>query len=60
MYFLCFFIDVFLCGGYDSRTIFNDVWKLDLLTMQWTELNVKMPVPLYFHSTSVTQVRRKK
>lgn len=51
------FADVIINGGYDSRTIFNDVWMLHLPTMKWTELIVTMPVPLYFHSTSVTNVR---
>ncbi|XP_021954639.1 kelch domain-containing protein 10 [Folsomia candida] len=46
--------NVIINGGYDSRTIFNDVWMLHLPTMKWTELIVTMPVPLYFHSTSVT------
>ncbi|CAL8108227.1 unnamed protein product [Orchesella dallaii] len=46
--------DVFICGGYDSKYIFMDLWKLHLPSMQWHVLPVTMPMPLYFHSTSIT------
>jgi hypothetical protein len=47
--------DVFLCGGYDSKDIFVDVWKFHLPTVTWTRLLVTMPTPLYFHSTCATK-----
>lgn len=29
---------VFICGGYDGVTIFDDIWRLDLATFQWEKL----------------------
>ncbi|CAG7822338.1 unnamed protein product [Allacma fusca] len=46
--------DVFICGGYNSRYIFTDLWKLNLSTLQWTRMPVKLPIPVYFHSTALT------
>lgn len=29
---------VFICGGYDGVTIFDDIWRLDLATFQWEKV----------------------
>lgn len=46
---------VFVAGGYDGEEIFDDLWKLDLNTFQWTRIDsCRLPRPTYFHSTAVT------
>lgn len=46
---------VFISGGYDGSNIFDDLWKLDLATLQWQCLSqCKLPRAVYFHSTAVT------
>ncbi|GLH12868.1 Kelch domain-containing protein 10 homolog [Gryllus bimaculatus] len=46
---------VFISGGYDGSNIFDDLWKLDLNTLQWQHLShCKLPRAVYFHSTALT------
>ncbi|CAI6372244.1 unnamed protein product [Macrosiphum euphorbiae] len=46
---------VYLCGGLGDFQTFNDVWRIDIDTMQWEKLtNCIMPLPVYLHSTAVT------
>lgn len=45
---------VFICGGYDGVSIFDDIWSLDLDTFQWEKLLKVLPYPVYFHSATVT------
>ncbi|EDO31221.1 predicted protein [Nematostella vectensis] len=45
---------VYICGGYDGQTIYNDVWSLDLVRFQWTKLPKILPYPVYFHSAAIT------
>ena len=33
---------VYIVGGYDGNTIFGDIWRLDLLTLQWIKLVYKI------------------
>lgn len=48
-------IQIFVTGGYNGEDIFDDLWKLDLNSFQWTLINkCKLPRPLYFHSTAVS------
>lgn len=48
-------IQVFISGGYDGERVFDDLWKLDLTSYQWTLINTfNLPHPTYFHSTAVT------
>lgn len=51
-----FFLEVFICGGYNGEVILGDLWKLNLLTFQWTKLLAIMPEPAYFHCAAVTPV----
>ncbi|GAU88483.1 hypothetical protein RvY_01175 [Ramazzottius varieornatus] len=45
----------YLCGGFDgTETMYNDIWRLDLTTLQWEELKDRLPMPIYFHSATVT------
>ena len=37
--------------------MYDDVWSLHLVTLQWTRLAVKLPVALFFHSMAVTPVQ---
>ncbi|KAL4226679.1 Kelch domain-containing protein 10 [Mactra antiquata] len=46
--------DVFVCGGLSPSGILKDVWKFHLPTLQWTEINVPLPKPVYFHSAATT------
>ncbi|ODN03958.1 Kelch domain-containing protein 10 [Orchesella cincta] len=48
--------DVFICGGYDSKNIFMDLWRLHIPSMQWHFLTIQMPMALCFHSTCITAV----
>lgn len=43
----------YVCGGYDSTRVNDDLWRLHLPTLQWTLLS-RMERALYFHSASVT------
>ncbi|XP_023026034.2 scruin like at the midline isoform X1 [Leptinotarsa decemlineata] len=48
-------VQVFITGGHDGENIFNDLWRLDLKTYQWTYFsNCQLPQPTYFHATAVT------
>lgn len=47
-------IHVFINGGYDGDTVFDDLWRLELSTMQWTYIDkCILPKPTYFHSAAV-------
>ncbi|XP_023339632.1 kelch domain-containing protein 10 [Eurytemora carolleeae] len=46
---------VYIIGGYDGNTIFDDIWRLDLLTLQWIKLRVILPNPVYFHASTLTK-----
>lgn len=54
--FLYSLLDVYICGGFDTHTIFGDIWKFSLQTYTWTKLPCSLQVPVYFHSADVTQV----
>ncbi|XP_076058838.1 kelch domain-containing protein 10-like isoform X2 [Oratosquilla oratoria] len=47
--------EVFIHGGYNGKQAFSDMWRLNLDTMEWRKLLYKTPVPLYFHSATVTE-----
>ncbi|XP_031351552.1 kelch domain-containing protein 10 homolog isoform X1 [Photinus pyralis] len=48
-------IQVFINGGYDGDTVFDDLWRLELSTMQWTFIQkCVLPSPTYFHSAAVS------
>lgn len=42
-----------ICGGYDGKDIFSDIWKINLRTLQWTCFTEELKYPLYFHATSL-------
>ena len=48
---------VYLLGGYDGEEIFGCCWRLDLDTMKWAKLPKDLPMPVYFHSATITPVR---
>ena len=47
---------VWVFGGYDvyGYQVFGDIWQLDMSTMQWTRLKMKLPLPVYSHAMTVT------
>lgn len=46
---------VVISGGYNGDSVFSDVWRLDLSTLQWTLLKeCILPSPVYFHSAALT------
>ncbi|KAH8032564.1 hypothetical protein HPB51_026017 [Rhipicephalus microplus] len=46
---------VFVCGGHTGTQVLNDVWRLDLPTLQWRRLHISLPSPVYFHAAAVTE-----
>lgn len=49
-------IEVVITGGYyDDQKFFNDIWKLNLRTFQWTIFqSTTLPYPLYFHDAATS------
>lgn len=45
---------VFVFGGTNGATIFDDVWRLDLDSFTWKKLDVTLPTPLFFHGASLS------
>lgn len=46
---------IFITGGYNGLDVFDDLWKLELTTFQWTRIDIcRLPRPTYFHSTAAT------
>merc|ERR1712096_219986 len=41
-------------GGYDGEEVFGDAWQLDLSTLQWSRLRMELPLPVYFHTMTVS------
>ncbi|XP_038054310.1 kelch domain-containing protein 10-like isoform X2 [Patiria miniata] len=44
----------YVTGGYSGKDIFDDIWRLELATLQWTRLEARLPQPVYFHSSAIT------
>lgn len=45
---------VYITGGYDGEIVFDDLWRLEIATMQWTFIEkCVLPKPIYFHSAAV-------
>ncbi|XP_066253291.1 kelch domain-containing protein 10 homolog [Euwallacea similis] len=48
-------IEVFITGGLDGESIFQDLWRLNLKSLQWTYFETcVLPRPTYFHALAVT------
>lgn len=49
-------IEVVIAGGfYQDLEFFNDIWKLNLNTLQWTFFKTaSLPYPLYFHDAATS------
>ncbi|XP_041977708.1 kelch domain-containing protein 10 homolog [Aricia agestis] len=48
-------VQVFVVGGTDGHSVFDDIWRLDIASMQWRLMRKSvLPYPLYFHSSTVT------
>lgn len=48
-------LEVIVAGGYDGVNYYNDIWKLNLSTMQWKKMHKSnLPYPLFFHDAAVT------
>ena len=45
---------VFIFGGTNGVSIFDDVWRLDFDSFTWTRLDVTLPIPLFFHGASLS------
>ena len=45
---------VWVFGGYDDDQEFEDTWQLDMSSMQWTRLKMKLPMKFYYHAMTVT------
>ena len=53
---LKFISDVYLFGGFDGDKICSLIWRLDLSSMTWKCWPLVMPKPVYFHSSTITEV----
>lgn len=49
---------VYIFGGTDGITIFNDFWKLNLDTFVWTRLDITIPIPVFFHGAALADCGR--
>lgn len=48
-------VQVFVAGGSDGQSVFEDVWRLNMSNLQWNLMQkTVLPNPLYFHSSTVT------
>lgn len=47
-------VAVYICGGYNGTEMFDDVWRLGLQSLQWTQMKCSLPHAVYFHSVAVT------
>lgn len=48
-------LQVFVAGGSDGQTVFDDIWRLSIPELQWSLMQkTVLPHPLYFHSSTVT------
>ncbi|XP_968306.2 kelch domain-containing protein 10 homolog [Tribolium castaneum] len=46
---------VFIAGGHDGENVFDDLWRLDLQTFQWTYFDkCRLPFPIYFHAAAAS------
>lgn len=45
---------VYIIGGYKKKYIYDDLWILNLENLQWKKVPQTMPLPVYFHSASVS------
>lgn len=50
--------DIFIFGGTDGATIFDDLWKLNLKSYVWTRFDLTLPIPLFFHGAALTNSGR--
>lgn len=46
--------DVYICGGCNGTKVYNDMWKFHIPTRQWEFIPIRIPVPLSFHTASLT------
>jgi len=50
---------VYMCGGFNDKKFFTDVWRLDLSTFQWCHLiQCLLPKPTFFHTITITNAGR--
>lgn len=47
--------DVYLYGGHNNALIFDDIWKIDLKQLTWTRLEATLPIPIHFHSVTLSK-----
>lgn len=48
-------VQVFVAGGTDGQSVFEDIWRLSVTDMQWHLMQKSvLPSKLYFHSSTVT------
>jgi len=50
--------NIWIIAGYDGHEIFNDVWCLDLNTLNWRKIRIELPQPVYFHGVTLTKEGR--
>ena len=45
---------VWIFGGYDGEEVFGDIWRLNMITFQWTKIQIDLPLPVYFHAMTAS------
>ncbi|XP_065077690.1 kelch domain-containing protein 10 homolog [Ochlerotatus camptorhynchus] len=48
-------MEVVVAGGYDGRSYYKDIWKLNLSTFEWRLMQKSgLPYPLFFHDAAAS------
>lgn len=51
-------LEIYMCGGYDEVTPYNDFWELDTNNFQWSKLDITLPANTYFHAVALQRSYR--
>lgn len=47
--------EIVVAGGYDGRLYYKDVWKLNLSTFEWRQMQkTNLPYPIFFHDAAAS------
>ena len=51
-------LEIYICGGYDELTPYNDFWELDTNSFQWSKLDITLPDYTFFHAVTLQRSYR--
>ncbi|EDV25895.1 uncharacterized protein TRIADDRAFT_55434 [Trichoplax adhaerens] len=49
---------IYMCGGFNERTAFDDFWVLDVINFQWSKLDITLPDAMFFHAIALQRSLR--